>query len=86
MIGFDTGINLWRVYIWELSWDPHFFVLENKSIFIVAGTCANNMRTKGNRKVHGVPQSQTAALPRLQEEEETDKSKQAQNEQTYKKH
>ena len=38
---------------------------------------------KGKRKVQGVPQSQTAALPRHQEEEETDKSKQAQ---TYEKH
>ena len=38
---------------------------------------------KGKRKVQGVPQSQTAALPRPQEEEETDKSKQAQIEQTY---
>ena len=43
-------------------------------------------RKKGKRKVQGVPQSQTAALPRPQEEEETDKSKQAQTEQTYKKH
>ena len=33
-----------------------------------------------------LPQSQTAALPRPQEEEETDKSKQAQIEQTYEKH
>ena len=41
---------------------------------------------KGKRKVQGVPQSQTAALSRLQEEEETDKSKQAQVEQTYEKH
>ena len=31
-----------------------------------------------------MPQSQTAALPRHQEEEETDKTKQAQIEQTYK--
>ena len=38
------------------------------------------------RKVQGVPQSQTAALPRHQEEEETDKTKQAQIEQTYEKH
>ena len=38
---------------------------------------------KGKRKVQGVPQSQTAALPRPQEEEEKDKSKQAQTEQTY---
>ena len=41
---------------------------------------------KGKRKVQGVPQSQTAALPRQQEEEETDKSKQAQIGQTYEKH
>ena len=41
---------------------------------------------KGKRKVQGVPQSQTAALPRHQEEEETDKSKEAQIEQTYEKH
>ena len=41
---------------------------------------------KGKKKVQGVPQSQTAALPRPQKEEETDKSKQAQIEQTYKKH
>ena len=41
---------------------------------------------KGKRKVQGVPQSQTAALPTPQEEEETDKSKQEQTEQTYEKH
>ena len=41
---------------------------------------------KGKRKVQGMPQSQTAALPRHQEEGETDKSKQAQIEQTYEKH
>ena len=41
---------------------------------------------KGERKVQEVPQSQTAALPRHQEEEETDKSKQAQIDQTYEKH
>ena len=40
---------------------------------------------KSKRKVQGVPQSQTAA-PRHQEEEETDKTKQAQIEQTYEKH
>ena len=37
-------------------------------------------------KVQGVPQSQTAALPRHQEEEEINKTKQAQIEQTYEKH
>ena len=41
---------------------------------------------KGKRKVQGVPQSQTTALPRPQEAEETDKSKQAQIEQTYENH
>ena len=41
---------------------------------------------KGKRKVEGVPQSQTTALPRHQEEEETNKSKQAQIDQTYEKH
>ena len=33
-----------------------------------------------------MPQTQTAALPRHQEKEETDKSKQAQIEQTYEKY
>ena len=44
------------------------------------------IKKKGKRKVQGMPQSQTAALPRHQEEEETDKTKQAQTEQTYEKH
>ena len=43
-------------------------------------------KKKGKRKFQRVPQSLTAALPRHQEEEETDKSKQAQIEQTYEKH
>ena len=38
------------------------------------------------RKVQGVAQSQTTPLPRHQEEEEIDKTKQAQIEQTYEKH
>ena len=41
---------------------------------------------KGKRKVQEVSQSQIAALPRPQEEEETNKSKQARIEQTYEKH
>ena len=49
-------------------------------------TKSDYYRKKGKRKVQGVPQSQTAALPRHQEEEETDKSKQAQIKQTYEKH
>ena len=43
-------------------------------------------KKKGKRKVQGVPQSQTAAFPRPQEEEETDQYKQAQTEQTYETH
>ena len=50
------------------------------------GSACPDMPKKGKRKVQGVPQSQTAALPRPQEEEETDKSKQLQTEQTYEKH
>ena len=41
---------------------------------------------KGKRKVKGVPQSQAAALPRHQEEEETEKTKHVQIEKTYEKH
>ena len=47
---------------------------------------ANITHKKGKRKVQGVPQSQTTALPRHQEEEETGKIKQAQIEQTHEKH
>ena len=43
-------------------------------------------KNKDKRKVQGVPQAQAAALPRHEEEEETDKTKQAQIEQTYEKH
>ena len=48
--------------------------------------CMIKVVKRGNRKVQGVPQSQTEALPRHQEEEETDKTKQAQIEQTDEKH
>ena len=48
--------------------------------------CTLIMKKKGKRKVQGVPQSQTTALTRPQEEVETDKSKQAQIERTYEKH
>ena len=44
------------------------------------------LKKKGKRKVQGVPQLQTTVIPRHQEEEETDKSKQAQVEQTSEKH
>ena len=55
-------------------------------MYIVRLWLLPHIRKKGRRKVQGVPQSQTAALPRPQEEEETDKSKQEQTEQTYEKH
>ena len=64
--------------IWKHSWD----ICREKRvspIFIYSAA------KKGKRKVQGVPQSQTAALPKPQEEEETDKSKQAQIEQMYEK-
>ena len=38
---------------------------------------------KSKRRVQGVQQTQTAALPRHKEEKETDKTKQAQIEQTH---
>ena len=41
---------------------------------------------KSKRKVQGVPQSQGAANARHQEEAETDRTKQAQIQQTYEKH
>ena len=62
-------------YIWLIRY-PDFKINQN-------GLCDTE---KGKRKVQGVPQSQTAALPRPQEEEKTDKSKQAQIKQTYEKH
>ena len=43
-------------------------------------------KIKVREKSEEVSQSQPAALPRHQEEEETDKIKQAQIEQTYEKH
>ena len=54
-------------------------------MYIVRLWLLPHIRKKGRRKVRGVPQSQTAALPRPQEEEETDKSKQEQIEQTFEK-
>ena len=44
------------------------------------------LEKKCKRKVKGVPQAQAAAIPRHEDEEETDKTKQAQIEQTYEKH
>ena len=44
------------------------------------GHGSNELKSK--RKVQGVPQSKAAALPRHQEDEETDKTKQTQIKQT----
>ena len=59
-----------------------------KAFTIIYKQCITHpkKKKKGRRNVHGVQQSQNAALPRHQEEEETDKTKQAQIEQTYEKH
>ena len=67
---------------------PVYCLTEKKPLTTVRPNSDKILRNckKGKRKVQGVPQSQTAALPRPQEEEETDKSKQAQTEQTYEKH
>ena len=56
---------------------------ENKEQLLLFRSTASK---KGKRKVQGVPQSQATAHPRHQEEEETDKTKQAQIKQTYEKH
>ena len=46
----------------------------------------NALETKGNRKVQGELQLRAAALPRHREEAASDKTEQAQIEQTYEKH
>ena len=53
----------------------HLATYDNTSHVKLADDICNSFLKKGKRKVQGVPQSQTAALPRHQEEEETDKSK-----------
>ena len=51
----------------------------------IQGRFALLIAKKGKRKVQRVPQSQAVGLTRHQEEEETDKTKQAQIEKTYEK-
>ena len=72
---FVCGIKL----IKEENLNFHYFYIARKKYIL-------SISKKGKRKIQGMPQSQTAALPRPQEEEVTDKSKQAQIEQTYEKH
>ena len=57
--------------------------LNGNLVWAIGVTSRSTIGKKGKRKDQGVPQSQTAALPRHQEEEETDKSKRAQIDQTY---
>ena len=76
---FKKGRGTWRQFIFENQYNGIIPVTSEMLIVYDA------IGKKGKRKVQGVPQSQTAALPRPQEEEETDKSKQAQTEQTYEK-
>ena len=54
--------------------------LHEKNVWEKSRECHNHKKVK--RKVQGVPQSQTAALPRPPENEETDKSKQPQGTRT----
>ena len=68
--------NAFDVRLWYKSSSPAF-ASHHRNVRI---------SKKGKRQIQGVPQSQAAALPRHQEEEETDKTKQAQVEQTYEKH
>ena len=85
-----THLSIWLVasdiFDWfavkEIETNSHQNYEEGDTNFV---DILNNY-IKVKRKVQRLPQSQTAALPRPQEKEETDKSKQAQTEQTYEKH
>ena len=77
-------VNKTNTYDSYIIWKKNFIYICN----LVCNNLVQNMCTKkkSKRKVQGVQQSQTAALPRHQEEEETDKTKQAQIEQKYEKY
>ena len=62
-VGFKWVKNYIGVFAW---WDTKFV------------SCKNNCSKQGKRKVQGMPQLQTATLPRHQAQEETDKPKQTQ--------
>ena len=56
--------------------EPRVKILFSVDLFSEGILCAGNQTgKKGKRKVQGMPQLQTAALPRHQEEEETDNTK-----------
>ena len=70
----------------QQSWSTAFWRHQKKVRRGIKNNKTNSKyEKKGKRKIQGVPQSQTTALHRHQEEEETDKFKQAQIEQTYEK-
>ena len=80
----DTHLNCIDVSSMQFKWVPTSY-----DFIMIIKKASNKQlpnKNKVKRKVQGVPQSQTAALPRHPEEEETDKTKQAQIEQTYEKH
>ena len=56
----------------------YMFGLKTILYLIIESSQWDIKNQKSKKKVQGVPQLQTAALPRYQEEEKTDKSKQAQ--------
>ena len=53
-----NSLNIWNIFMEIHRWPNHIETMYGD-------------KKKGKRKVQGVPQSQTAALPRPQEEEET---------------
>ena len=77
----DTALATSKLLLENSYYELRNSPINAKSLF------DNKIREKnGKRKVQGVPQSQTAALPRHQREEEADKTKQVQIKQTYEKH
>ena len=62
----SNALNNWKLKIFKIIDERVLFYSNNLDLL---------PPKKGKRKVQRVPQSQTAALPRLQEEEETDKYK-----------
>ena len=82
LAGFDSDTLLFVLFV-NFALVQDVLNVDSKGQFYCFIACFVHILKKGKRKVQGVPQSQTADLPRTQEEEETDKSKQAQIEQTY---
>ena len=81
--------NLPRIYVFLYKFKKKALIAPELTFMSSFGLTDNPINAsckKSKRKVQGVPQSQAAAHPGHQEEEETDKSKQAQIEQTHEKH